>query len=151
MNMRPVTQLIDEFIEDFFDGSIITILVRDIKRDGTEPLPLLFQASKSKSKDTIISVNKLENFLEKFIQIDIPTYLSLQDKAKEAKAPSMLQKIVVLRAYGLIINNPNNIKELEFYKIRSNALENELRKREEDIIGYLKTISAYKASSSATR
>jgi len=78
---------------------------------------------------------KVDTFLKA-----LPQYIQAKPEDREKLAPTMFENVLYLRWLGMIQNNPNNLRELDFYKIKVKSLEGELTDRDEHILGLLKTV-----------
>lgn len=125
--MRPITEQVDEFIEDVFNGDVITLLGELLGKDvdwQNAKLPIVFFGG-SKIADTVFEI------LGKLINELIPKYL--QEDSGEGVAPELFHTVLRLRMIGGIKNNADTLKETTYWKSRCLTVELELNKKD-DII-----------------
>ncbi len=133
--MKSIISQVDEFIEGLFDGSIITVLTRDVelKREATVPgyFASLFGGAKNLGESAIALFTKLTGDL-------IPRYISSVSNEKHTVALDIYYSVLSLRAAGFIQNNPSSLRELEFYK-KENA---ELKEKKANLEGKVQDLSS---------
>ncbi len=105
--MNRLVELADEFIEGLYDGSI---LYYDI---NVESLPNGTTWVSHADQHNILIVNGTRTSLNAAIH----DYLIDQDdEVKEGTAKIIYNCVLILRRLGVIKNNPDSLKELNFYK-----------------------------------
>lgn len=135
--MKAIVDFIDDFIENMFNGQIISVMSKDINMKGSD-MPMSVIALGGSKKPELIT-NFVSEKLGDLLKL-IPQCLDQTITNREEIASQLFEVILMLRIAGIIQNNPNNLKELEFYKDRCKIFENEIRERDEQISGYLATI-----------
>lgn len=104
--MIKVIELADDFIQGLYDGSI---LYYDIKTEslpnGTTWVSHLDSTVKSIVDGTRVLLNNA-----------VEQYVSTTEEHKEEHAKIIFGSVLKLRRYGVIKNNPDSLKELNFYK-----------------------------------
>lgn len=104
--MIKIIELADDFIRGLYDGSI---LYYDIKPEslphGTTWVSHVDEVAKMIVSQTRTRLNQ-----------NMQLYLTDPDNQKEHYAKEVFEAVLLLRRYGVIKNNPDSLKELNFYK-----------------------------------
>jgi hypothetical protein len=111
--MRPIIDQVDEFIEGFFDGSIISSL--DIMAERSSKRLLAHM----KNED----VNYIDYMSDKLRGELIPNYLKAEGEEKEKVGAAIFIGVMELRYIGVIKNNPDTMKETTYWKNRCLTVE----------------------------
>jgi hypothetical protein len=115
--MKSVVEQVDSFVEGVFDGSIISIF--QTARDNRDPPSFLSSLPEEAIHQVADEVSRLFNKM-------IPNYVQLTNvKDKKAMSHEIFALVIRHRAMSIIQNNPNNLKELGFYKSENNKLKEE--------------------------
>lgn len=136
--MRPLTEQIDEFFEDLFSGSVITIFHEKADYSAKIPIPasfFIFADEKSKS---------LSDLMTQFGQLT-RKYIESSPDVRKSIASELFLAITGLRFMGLIQNNPNNLKELDFQRDRAKTFAGDIKEQDEQIatlMGAVKKLQA---------
>lgn len=120
--MRDITELVDEFVEEIFEGSIVSV------RHNRDAYLLLQQAL---TPDDFIQAWASFAVL---VTIDIPRYLLAEDEEKKKQTMKIFEKVNTLRAEGAVMNNPNALKEATFYKAKALYFEERAKQLEEQVM-----------------
>ncbi|MCS4538859.1 MAG: hypothetical protein HYY67_08385 [Thaumarchaeota archaeon] len=115
--MKSILEQVDEFIEGLSDGSIITLFAAE---DPEERFARIGRGLKLATYSDNVS---------ELVQVQIPQYIESSNEDKEKKAWVIFKKALFLRSAGVIRNNPNNLKELDFYKAENLKLKEDLHKK----------------------
>ena len=103
--MKSIVEHVEEFIEGWFDGSIIFYNVDPIRLTrGTTWVSEHDQEAQSFANEKRIA---LSSALEKYVK---------KGKDNALQAGEIYASVLVLRGYGMIKNNPDSLKEINFYK-----------------------------------
>ncbi len=103
---------VDRFIDDVFNGNVLTYFHSRITPSGEGTQPTILVAI---SEDETIR-EKVGEHTKSFGTV-IEDYL-LEEGHTEENARKLYRDILGLRLYGVFQNNPNNLNELGFYKDR---------------------------------
>lgn len=122
--MRPLTELADEFIEAYFNGSIVSITSSENELNQSTLHHL--------NKDQLSSIDQANNNL---ITNIIPKYLKANQKEREDLSLEIVISVIGLRMIGILRNNPETHKDLEYLRIRVNDLERENETLQNKIAG----------------
>ena len=122
--MKSIIKQVEEFMEGVFSGNIITFFQKDVNEKEGLISPLYFMP-----EETSRSMEDLSSQLIKLmIQFIDPSNIN-----KKETATKLYVAISGLRLVGMIQNNPNSIKELDFYKNENSRLIDENKKHKGDI------------------
>lgn len=126
---------VDQFVEDYFDGSIITPLARhDIQTSSFHAQMLTTKVKNPQGQD----VSPLD--LLKGLESRASEYARRRDNPATASSAEtgelailIFDGVLALRDAGLLQNSPDNPKILEFYKTRSKQLEEQNTKHRREL------------------
>jgi hypothetical protein len=131
--MHPLMELVDQFMEDLFNGHIITFQYEKIDTTGKEE-PVLFHQLRTSEEVR----KQIFGLTSEFASL-VPVYASTEGHT-ERNAMILYNDITLLRLYGIFQNNPNNLKELNFYRSRAELQAKDIQERDEQIAGAMETI-----------
>jgi hypothetical protein len=114
--MKSRIDHIDEFIDGFLNGSIVSMFQTGQLRPFLANSAIAMQLATTKSK---------------LFDDLIPQYMSGDTKKKEELATEMVQIIMKLRMYGLVENSPISLNELQFLRSENTRLKEEKKVLEE--------------------
>jgi hypothetical protein len=117
--MKSIVEQVDEFMEGLADGSILFFNAFSPQQ---QPDHTWVTAMDTRSQE-------LADIHVQILNDNIPLYLSLNNK-KEELAFKIHYSMLMLRSLGVIMNNPDALKELHFFKSRCEKLETEKQKLE---------------------
>ncbi len=141
--MRSIIEQVDEFIEGFFDGSIISAL--DMMMDLKKTKPLLARMSQD-------FVDKLDRLNDTLRREKIPAYLKATDPSTKAQlAEFIFLAVFELRYTGVIRNNPDTAKEITYWKNRCLTEELESASKDKVILDLKEQITKLAVGRSAIR
>lgn len=129
--MKSLIELVEDFIEALFVGDVMTGL------HDKDYIMIMRQERPQFVSEYTQMMDELTTRIQAFIITD-------READKKAFAQDIFNNVLMLRNVGFIINNPNSIKEVSFYRAR--ALYFEDRNKE-----LTETVMALKAGQSAVR
>lgn len=139
--MRSIIEQVDEFIENYYDGSITAILAQDYNHNSIEQI----------LKNSAISADSFNDILKMLKQLSsnlIPFYLQTNnDEEKSSLALQIFNLVITLREFGALKNNPTKITELNWYKSEYTRLKEEnkdLRQNVKDLTNTVLNMSTPK-------
>jgi len=115
-----IIEQVDDFIEGVAEGSILFITAK-IQTISVGVL----------NRDMGFSSEKIKRFGDmrrELIEDLIPMYKQFKGKDKRTVAFEIYRKILWGRSIGLIYNDPNSLKELNWYRIQNESLTKENEK-----------------------
>jgi septal ring factor EnvC (AmiA/AmiB activator) len=131
--MKSTVEFVDEFIEDLFKGNVETRIEKVIG---------YFKTISPKRDDGGEVLLEVAKDLDKLSKV-IAKYRKESDTQKKAAlAEKIFDEVVSSRLYGLLENNPNTQKELDFYKDENTRLRgenNQLREHNTTLAQQLET------------
>ena len=136
--MRSIIEQVDEFIESYFDGTIIST-ISDVIIGHEVKIP-------SKTLKERVSED-----LSSLVSILIPNYLKVKDGEKEKLAETIYNIVIQLRTFGMVRNNPLSLRELDYFKSRCQKLEDDNNGLIKRIVELSDTVQKLTAGSSAIR
>ena len=136
--MRSIIEQVDEFIESYFDGTIIST-ISDVIIGHEVKIP-------SKTLKERVSED-----LSSLVSILIPNYLKVQDGEKEKLAETIYNIVIQLRTFVMVRNNPLSLRELDYFKSRCQKLEDDNNGLIKRIVELSDTVQKLTAGSSAIR
>lgn len=139
--MRPIEEQVDCFIEDFFNGNIITVFHEKADLKGNEPISAALLILNKGVKDFAKAVGEGSESLGRLIS----EYTKAGATGKAELAYQIYNIIIGLRYVGILQNNPNNLKELSFYRSRAELQAKDIQERDEQIVGAMETIRKLRA------
>lgn len=104
--MIDIIEFADNFIRGLYDGSI---LYYDIRTDSL-PTRTTWVSSVDEQSKTLVDSRRT------ILNDNIDLFLTDPDNQREQYAKQIFESVLVLRRLGVIQNNPNSLKELNFYK-----------------------------------
>lgn len=123
--MRPIIEQIDELIEGLFDGSILH-LSKKIFNTAT----VKFQNDTGLTTETIRSIYQMKDQLLNNL---IPVYMNEKGKKKRELARQIFIAVLNARSVGIIYNDENLPKELNWYRIQNERLNKENEKLRDNV------------------
>jgi hypothetical protein len=136
--MRPITDQVDEFIEGYFDGSIVSEL-EAIKQSRS----LVKEARKLLMDD-----------MQELIFDLVPKYLGMVDIEEEDKktlAQKIFLQVLLLRHGALLKNNPDTLKEATYWKSRCLTTEEEGLRKDKQILSLKDDITKLRVGQGAIK
>lgn len=122
--MKDLREQVDQFLEDVFNGSVISMMLEKIETSEKGEASTLMTSWLRSSKSTSDRGDKLADIVEKYF--DLVLQYSTDAGHTEKNAYSLYDIIQVLRFLGVFVNNPNNLKEVGFYKDLSKSQTSEI-------------------------
>lgn len=105
--MRSIREQIEEFIEELFNGNVITIVQKEWEAYH-QPSSLMLH-----TEDMKVAGQNLRDLKQL-----INDYVANPEQQTDGTALQLYRHIVYMRIFALIQNNPDSLKELNFYKQR---------------------------------
>jgi hypothetical protein len=127
--MKSITEQVDEFIESFFDGSINPITAENAVK-------LINSGFNTERVKIIMSI------LEKITDEYIPQYLNSENEEKEKNANRIYLLVLKGRRMGYFLNNPDKLKELNWYKSENERLKKENAELKDNVTDLTKKFMA---------
>jgi hypothetical protein len=116
--MKSVIEHVDEFIDGFLNGNIVSMFQKGVIR------PFM-------REETV--ANQLAQMKATLFNELIPQYMSGDTQKKEQLAQNMVHVIMKLRMFGLIENNPISLNELQFLRSENTRLKEDIKGLEEKV------------------
>jgi len=116
--MKSAVGHIDEFIDGFLNGNIVSMFQKGVTR------PFM-------REETV--ANQLAQMKATLFNELIPQYMSGDTQKKEQLAQNMVQIVMKLRMFGVIENNPISLNELQFLRSENARLQEEKKTLEEKV------------------
>jgi len=136
--MKSVTLMVDAFVEEFFDGTIITLPHMRMKGIADK------EFGYDKPEHLVKELTRLVGDL-------IPKYVRTDEANKSALALEIFDIVVVLRSLGILSSNPKSVKELNFHRTRIAKLEEEKGQLEKQVVALANMVKDLKVGSGAIR
>jgi len=133
--MRSVKEQVDQFIEGLADGSIILLTSKLFTSSSIK-----IQNDMGLNAEHTKGLHDLKNSL---IEQLIPNYMKAKGKQKGILANGIFKLLLLGRAIGLIYNDENLPKELNWYRIQNDRLNRENEKLRTNVKDLTKTIMEF--------
>lgn len=146
--MRPLREQADEFIEAFFDGSIVTLFSRVGVKASDETYPIVINELNTKMISSLVN-EKIPHYLALVTGVsDMP---KISDEDLTDLAFNIFGDVLKLRAVGAITNNPDTLKETTYWKNRCLTVELESAEKEKKIRSLVEDIDKLRVGRSGIK
>jgi hypothetical protein len=130
--MRSIKEQVEQFIQGVSDGSILYLTSKLLTTNVA-----ILQKEMGMTGD---SIKNYGNMRREMIEDLIPKYINSKGKQKLEFANTIFGKMMWGRSIGLIYNDPNNLKELNWYRTQNERLVKENEKLQTSVKDLAKTI-----------
>jgi hypothetical protein len=127
VHKRSITELVDDFIEGVAEGSVLFLTAK------------VLNTSEGKLWGEMglgdLSIKYYKDMTNEIINDLIPRYTESKGNEKKSIAYEIYKKILAGRSIGLIYNDSNFVKELNWYRIQNEFLNDENGKLRKYVTG----------------
>lgn len=147
--MRPLREQVDEFIEGYFDGSIISAYTTERFDKGVSLAHSSLSDPRLQEEEAHLTTKLIPHYIA--LVTGDPKLPKVPEQDLVDCAFNVFQQVLKLRSLGILLNSPDTLKETTYWKNRCLTVELESAQKDEKIRSLVENIDKLRVGRSGIK